>query len=58
MRATRKAKKPDARKPVDLVNSGPSLRFSADRSAKMCVMARDFESFFLRTLRSPPEIGG
>jgi hypothetical protein len=35
----------------------PSRRFSADPSAKMRVIARYFESTFLRTLRSPPDSG-
>jgi hypothetical protein len=40
------------------INASRSRRFSADTSAKMCVMARDIESSFLTALRSPPEIGG
>jgi hypothetical protein len=41
----------------EVVRASPSARFSAYRSAKMCVMARDFESSFVRALRSPPDSG-
>jgi hypothetical protein len=44
--------------PASRIGASPSRRFSPDRSAKVCVIARDFESSFLRALRSPPEIGG
>ena len=40
------------------INVSPWRRFSADRSAKMFVMARDFAISFVSALRSPPEIGG
>jgi hypothetical protein len=32
--------------------------FSAERSAKILVIARDFDSSFASAFRSPPEIGG
>jgi hypothetical protein len=40
------------------ISASPSRRFSADLSAKMCVMARDFEISFVSALRSPPDSGG
>jgi hypothetical protein len=40
------------------IKDAPSHRFSAERSAKMRVIARDFEISFVSALRSPPEIGG
>ena len=46
-----------ARSSASLISASPVLRFSADRSAKMLVMARDFLSSFVRALRSPPDSG-
>src|SRR5258705_13953201 len=46
-----------ARLSASRISASPSRRFSADRSAKMRVIARDFESSFLRALRSPPDSG-
>ena len=48
----------------DLVNfaspgiSGEAGQTVERNSAKMRVMARDFESSLVRTLRSPPDMGG
>ena len=39
------------------ISASPSRRNSADRSAKIRVIARDFTSSFLRALRSPPDNG-
>jgi hypothetical protein len=47
-----------ARKVVCWINASPCRRFSAERSAKMRVIARDLESSLLSAFRSPPDIGG